>query len=112
MKKVEAGNGKEYEASGHFKMFAMRLHGKEETGTKNIWLGLSHFLPGGGAEMSSSNFERIYFVLSGTMTVVTKDKQELVLRAMDSMYIPAGEERYIINKEKSPASMLVFATYT
>jgi mannose-6-phosphate isomerase-like protein (cupin superfamily) len=111
MKKVEASKGKEYEAAGHFKMAAIRLQGKEETGTDNVWLGLSHFLPGGGAEMGSSNSEKIYFVLSGAVTVIGKDKKELVLGPMDSLYIPAGEERSIINREKLPASMLVFSTY-
>jgi mannose-6-phosphate isomerase-like protein (cupin superfamily) len=111
MKKVEASQAKEYEAAKHFKMVAIRLQGKEETGTENVWLGLSHFLPGGGAEMSSSNSEKIYFVLSGTLTVVTKDKREIMLGQMDSLYIPAGEERSIINREKWPASMLVFSTY-
>lgn len=111
MKKVELRNAKEYEAPGHFKMVAMRLHGKEETGTKNFWVGLSHFLPGGGAEMGASNFEKVYFVLSGTLTVVTRDKKEITLGPMDSLYIAAGEERYLINREKVPASMLVIASY-
>lgn len=112
MKKVEMSKGKEYEAAGHFKVFTMRLQGKEETGTKNVWLGMSHFLPGGGAEMGASNTEKVYFVLSGTLTIVTKDKQEIVLGPMDSLHIPANEERSVINKEKSPVTMLVFSTYT
>lgn len=111
MKKVELRNVKEYEAPGHFKMVAMKLHGREETGTKNFWVGLSHFLPGGGAEMGASNFEKVYFVLSGTLTVVTRDKKEITLGPMDSLYIAAGEERYLINREKVPASMLVIASY-
>ena len=112
MKKVETSKGKEYEAPGHFKVFTMRLQGKEETGTKNVWLGMSHFLPGGGAEMGSSTSEKIYFVLSGILTVVMKDKHEIVIGPMDSLYVPAGEERSLINREKLPVSMLVFSTYT
>lgn len=73
---------------------------------------LSHFLPGGGAEMGTSNFEKVYFVLSGTLTVVTRDKKEITLGPVDSLYIAAGEERYLINREKVPASMLVIASYT
>lgn len=111
MKKVELKNVKEYEAPGHFKMIAMRLQGREETGTKNFWMGLSHFLPGGGAEMGSSDFEKVYFVLSGTLTVVTPDKKEITLEPTDSLYIAPGEERYLINREKVPASMLVIASY-
>ena len=49
MKKVRLDQVKPYEAAGHFKMTAMRLQGKEETGIQKFWMGLSYFLPGGGA---------------------------------------------------------------
>ena len=111
MKKVELKDVKPYEAPGHFKMVALRLHHKETTGTENFWVGFSHFLPGGGAEMSSSDTEKVYFVISGVITVVTPDKKEITLRPMDSLFIPPGEERYIINKENVPATMLVIAAY-
>ena len=41
---------KPYDAAGHFKMVAMRIHGKEETGAQKFWIGVSTFLPGGGAD--------------------------------------------------------------
>ena len=111
MKKVELKNVKEYEAPGHFKMVAMKLHGREESGIKNFWVGLSHFLPGGGADWGVSNFEKVYFVLSGTVTIITPDKKEITLGPTDSLSVPAGEDRYLINREKTPASMLVIASY-
>ena len=111
MKKLELKDVKPYEAAGHFKMVALRVQGKDETGLQNFWIGLSHFLPGGGADMSATNFEKAYFMLSGTLTIITKDKQEIVLHPMDSLYIPPGEERAIINRENVPASMLVIAAY-
>ena len=40
---------KPYDAAGHFKMVAMRIHGKEETGAQKFWIGVSTFLPRGGA---------------------------------------------------------------
>jgi mannose-6-phosphate isomerase-like protein (cupin superfamily) len=91
-------------------MVALRVQGKEETGAQDMWVGLSHFLPGGGASMSGNNFEKIYFVLSGTITVITKGGERIVLRPNDSLYIPPGEEREIINGENVPASMLVIAS--
>lgn len=112
MKKVELKDIKPYEAPGHFKMVALRLQHKETTGTKNFWVGLSHFLPGGGAEMAASDFEKVYFILSGTLTVTTPEGKVLTLEPMDSLYIPAGQKRYLINKTNSPASMLVIASYT
>ena len=65
MKKVELQDAKPYAPPKHFNMTALRLHGKEETGTQQFWMGLSHFLPNGGAEMDASPTEKLYFVLKG-----------------------------------------------
>jgi glyoxylate utilization-related uncharacterized protein len=112
MKKVELKDVKAYEAPGHFGMTAMRLHGKEETGIQKFWMGLSHFLPGGGAEWAyeDSPLEKIYFVLEGEMTVKSK-KEEIVLRKWDSLYLGPNEGREVINNTKKPASMLVVINY-
>ncbi len=65
MKKVELQDAKPYAPPKHFNMTALKLHGKEETGTQQFWIGLSHFLPNGGAEMDASPTEKLYFVLMG-----------------------------------------------
>ncbi|MEM3550296.1 MAG: cupin domain-containing protein [Candidatus Bathyarchaeia archaeon] len=111
MKKVSLGEAKPYEAPGHFKMVALRLHHKETTGVKTFWVGLSHFLPGGGAEVSANDFEKVYFVLSGTLTVRAENGETITLGPMDSLYIPAGEKRYLVNETNNPASMLVIGGY-
>ncbi|MEM2320511.1 MAG: cupin domain-containing protein [Candidatus Bathyarchaeia archaeon] len=111
MKKVELKDAKPYEAAGHFGMVALRLQHKETTGVESFWVGLSHFLPGGGAEMSASNVERVYLMISGEMTVITEDKKEIVLKPLDSLYIPPCEKRYLINRTNMPATMLVIAGY-
>jgi quercetin dioxygenase-like cupin family protein len=111
MKKVEIKDVKPYDAAGHFKMTAMRLHGKEESGAQKFWMGLSHFLPGGGAEMGATPTEKIYFVLKGEVTITTPDGSEIVLKKQDSIFIGPGEERAIINKTNMPASMLVVINY-
>jgi len=111
MKKVLLKNVQPYEVPGHFKMVALRLHHKETTGVKAFWVGLSHFLPGGGAEMSANDFEKVYFVLSGTLTVTTEDKKTIKLESTDSLYIPTGKKRYLKNETNNPASMLVIAEY-
>ena len=46
MKVTRLNDLKEYQAAKHFKMSAMRLQGKEETGIQKFWVGLSHFLTG------------------------------------------------------------------
>jgi glyoxylate utilization-related uncharacterized protein len=110
MKKIEIKDVKPYEAAGHFGMTAMRLHGKEESGAQKFWMGLSHFLPGGGAEMGATPTDKVYYVLMGEVTIVTPDS-EITLRASDSIFIGPGEQRAIVNKTNMPASMLVVINY-
>jgi len=110
MKKVSLGDVKPYQAPKHIAMTALKLHGKEETGAIKFWMGLSHFLPGGGAEFDASPVEKIYFVLDGEVTVKTPD-QEIVLKPWDSIFIGANEGREIINNTNRPASMLVVINY-
>lgn len=110
MKKVELKDVKPYQAPKHFNMTALKLHGKEETGASKFWMGLSHFLPAGGAEMDASPTEKVYFVLDGEVTVKTKD-ETIVLKTWDSIFIGANEEREIINETNRPASMLVVINY-
>jgi len=110
MKKIQLKDVKPYAAPGHFAMTAMRLHGKEETGAKKFWVGLSHFLPGGGAEFGAPPGEKVYFVLDGEVTIKTAD-EEIVLRRNDLVYIEPEEGREIINRTNFPASMLVIYSY-
>lgn len=112
MKKIEIKNAKPYKAPGHFDMTAIRLHGKEESGAQKFWMGLSHFLPGGGAQWAyeDSPLEKIYFVLEGEITVQGKN-EEFVLRKGDSIYIAPFEGRSIVNNTNYPASMLVVVNY-
>ena len=112
MKKVRLDEVKPYEAPGHFGMVAMRLSGKEETGAQKFWVGMSHFLPGGGAEYAyeDSPLEKFYFVLDGEITVKTK-KEEFVLEPMEGIFIAPNEGREIINQTNKPASMLVAINY-
>ena len=110
MKKVTLKQVKPYEAPGHFNMVALRLSGKDETGAEKFWVGLSHFLPGGGAEFGTTPAEKYYFVLDGEITVKTK-KEEVTLGPWDSVYIAPNEGRGIINKTNKPVSMLVVISY-
>jgi quercetin dioxygenase-like cupin family protein len=110
MKKIELKDVKPYDAAGHFLMTAMRLHGKEESGAQKFWMGLSHFLPGGGAEMGATPTDKVYFVLEGEVTIQTP-KEEITLKAWDSIFIGPNEQRAIINKTNKPASMLVVINY-
>ena len=112
MKKISLDEVKPYAAPGHFNMVALRLSGKDETGAEKFWVGLSHFLPGGGAEWAyeDSPTEKVYFVLDGEITVKTKT-EEVTVGPMDSLYLAPYEGREIINKTNKPVSMLVVVNY-
>lgn len=103
-------DAKPYDAPRHFNMAGLRLQGFEASPAKNFWVGLSHFLPGGGAESSATPIEKVYVVVSGEVTIVT-DKATETLRALDSCHLAPGERREIINRSNSPASMLVVMPY-
>ncbi len=109
MKKVEIKDVKPYQAPNHFNMTALKLHDKEATGA-STFVGLSHFLPGGGAGYDEGSAEKIYFVLDGEVTIKTP-KEEITLKAWDSIFIGPGEGREIINKTNMPASMLVIVKF-
>ena len=112
MKKIEIKEVKTYEAPGHFGMTAMRLHGTEESGAKKFWMGISHFLPGGGAEWAYEDnpMEKIYFVLKGEIAVRSKT-EEYVLRKWDSLFLGPNEGRELNNNTNIPATMLVVINY-
>lgn len=96
-----------YDAPKHFDMRSLRLQGFEVSASKFAWLGLSHFLPEGGAEMDTGPLEKIYVVLAGEITVELGDGTRHVLKPMDSCHIPGGEARAIRNHGNSVATMLV-----
>lgn len=107
MQVTRFADAKRYDAPKHFDMRSLRLQGVEVSASKFAWVGLSHFLPQGGAEMDTSPLERIYVVLCGELTVQLSDGRSETLRALDSCHIPGGEARAIRNDGNAVASMLV-----
>jgi quercetin dioxygenase-like cupin family protein len=101
---------KTYEAPNHRGVVGLRLQGFEEGGPTNQWVGLSQFLPGGGAGPDSTPFEKVYIVLGGEMTVIIGGK-ETVLGRYDSCTIPPGEVREIINRTNEICTMMVVIPY-
>ena len=111
MKITRYSDAKHYIAPKHYDMRSMRLQGFEEGGPENFWTGLSHFLPGGGAEMDDSPVEKVYVVLAGTLTISTL-AGEFELGYMDSCCIASSENRAVKNNGNAVASMLVIMPYT
>ena len=101
---------KAYDAPNHRGVVGLRLQGFEDGGSTNQWIGLSQFLPGGGAGPDSTPFEKVYVVLEGQMTVILGGS-ETVLGAMDSCTIAPGEVREIVNRSNHICKMLVVIPY-
>ena len=66
--------------------------------------------PGGGAGPDSSPLEKVYVVLSGSLTVRTSD-QDVTLGPLDSCCIPGGETREVKNLTNEVVTMLVVMPY-
>ena len=96
-----------YDAPKHFDMRSLRLQGFDASASQFAWVGLSHFLPQGGAQMDAGPLEKIYVVLSGEVTIELGDGSKQVLRTLDSCHIPGGEARAIRNDGNEVATMLV-----
>jgi quercetin dioxygenase-like cupin family protein len=101
---------KPYEAPNHRGVVGLRLQGFEPGGPVNQWIGLSQFLPGGGAGPDSTPFEKVYVVLEGEITVIAAG-QETLLGKYDSCTIAPGEVREIANRGNHVCAMLVVIPY-
>ena len=76
----------------HVNVASARFQGQAETGLTKFWMGMSHYLPGGGVGLSGtdSDEEKVYSVLEGEITVKSEN-----------------EGRSIVNNTSKPATMLV-----
>ena len=97
---------KEYVAPNHRACSTLRLFGAEAGGSKGLIVGVSHFLPGGGAGPDASPPEKVYYVLAGELTVIVGGK-ETVLKKDDCCYIGPNESREIVNRSNEVCTILV-----
>jgi quercetin dioxygenase-like cupin family protein len=100
-------DAKRYDAPKHFDMRSLRLQGLDASAADFAWVGLSYFLPGGGAEMDAGASGKIYVVLDGEVTIDLAGGATHVLGKLDSCFIPAGEARAVRNAGNEVATMLV-----
>ncbi len=105
MKLIKVGEGTTYDAPRHFNNWSINKVLPDAV-SKRLQISVSHFLPHGGAEMSSSPLERIYFCVEGKITVKGKS-EEYQLDAGDMIYIGPGEERSFAVSNTKPATILV-----
>jgi quercetin dioxygenase-like cupin family protein len=99
-------DAKPYDAPHHRNYTGLRLFGAEAGGSKGLIVGLTHYLPGGGAGPDASPPEKVYVVLTGELTVIV-DGKETVLKKHDSCFIGPNETREIVNRGNEICSILV-----
>ncbi|MBK6864653.1 MAG: cupin domain-containing protein [Ideonella sp.] len=110
MRITRFGEAQPYEAPNHFDVRSLRLQGFAPGGPEKFWIGLSHYLPGGGAGPDSSPLEKVYVVLAGAVALRTAD-EEVVLGPMDSCCIAPHEVRTVKNLGNEVATILVAMPY-
>lgn len=103
---VKDAQGCPYDAVKHFGVFGIQKITEEQS--KRVTVCYSFFQPNGGAEMSSSPKERIYYIVNGSITVKGRNGEEHVLNSGDLIYIGPGEERDVVINGGKPAEVLVF----
>ena len=97
---------KGYDAPNHRACSTLRVFGAEAGGSKSLIVGVSHFLPGGGAGPDASPTEKVYVVLAGELSVIVGGK-ETVLKKNDSCVIGPNETREIVNRGNEVCTILV-----
>lgn len=106
MKVIKSGEGEHYDAPNHFNMWGVRKIGPS-MGAKALSVSISEFLPNGGATLSSSDKERVYCVLRGSITVSGDGGQAWVVEENDMIHIAPGEQRSIAVNGLVAARLLV-----
>ena len=101
---VKEAKGEQYDAVKHHEVYGLQKI--TEAQSKRTTVCYSYFNPNGGAELSSSPKERIYYVVKGSITVSGKSEKH-VLVAGDLIFIAAGEEREVQINDGKPAEVLV-----
>ena len=95
-----------FDPPGHRGVGPVRLQGGDATPTEHVTVALSHYLPGGEAEMALQPTETVYVVVAGELVVVS-DGTEETLRVFDSVHFTPGTSRQVVNRTHLPASILV-----
>ena len=99
-----------YDPPKHFKMAAIRLQGKDESGCQNFWMGMSHFRAGGAEyDYEDSPTEKISCKIMRSPSTPRTIRKKLFCGKNDSIYIPL-EGRRMINETNEPEPALWLST--
>jgi mannose-6-phosphate isomerase-like protein (cupin superfamily) len=91
---------------GHDGVGPARLQGGASTPTEKFTVVLSHYLPGGNAELAPQDAETVYVLVSGHLIMSSEGVVE-ELGPFDSVHFTTGTTRTVENRANLPATMLV-----
>lgn len=106
MRVTRIDDAEPFQPVGHAGVGPVRLQGGDSRPTTDFTVVLSHYLPGGAAELAPQTAETVYVVLSGEL-VMSSEGEEETLGAFDSVHFTVGTLRTVENRTHLPASMLV-----
>ena len=91
---------------GHEGVGPVRLQGGASTPTDKFTVALSHYLPGGAAQLAPQDAETVYVLISGELVMCSEGVDE-TLGPFDSVHFTTGTTRTVENRTNLPATMLV-----
>ena len=106
MRITRLADGRPFSPAGHAGVGPVRLQGGDAAPTSDFTVVLSHYLPGGAAELAPQVAETVYVVTSGAL-VMTSEGTEATLGPLDSVHFTPGTTRTVENRTNESASMLV-----
>lgn len=101
-----------YHPPAHEDVAALRLMGDEVGAGGFATVALSHYLPGGNAEMSAGPTQKIYVIVAGELAIEMADGTRDVLRPLDTCFLDALDRREVRNETNGVTSMLVITPMT
>ncbi len=107
MEIVRFASAPAYTAPGHADVEARRLQGGEASTVDFVMVGYSSLRNGGIIPMDAAAIGKVYVVTEGEITIEQANGTRHVLRLWDSIFIPAGEGRSVLNESGVAASMIV-----
>ena len=96
-----------YSAPGHDDVTARRLQGGKASSADFVLVGHSTLLPGAVIPMDAAAIGKIYVVTASEVTIQQEDGSRHVLQSGDSIFVPGGEARAVLNESGASAEMIV-----
>jgi quercetin dioxygenase-like cupin family protein len=96
-----------YTLPGHEQVTARRLQGAGASAADFVLVGHSSFPDKSAVPMDVAPIGKVYIVTEGALTIEQADGARHILRTYDSVFVPPGEARAVLNESGAPAAMIV-----